>query len=81
LAKKSHLKDDRISQVDYALYEFVVNIYIPILATLLKPFGFLANEDFKLFGFQIFCLQPFLMKVIPETGGMHMITFGRKSLI
>jgi hypothetical protein len=35
--------------------------------SLLKPFDFMIPKTFKLFGFHIFWLQVYLMKIIPET--------------
>ena len=37
-----------------------------MLSLLLRPFGFIAPKDFKLFGFPIFRLWAYLMMAIPE---------------
>ena len=57
----------------YVTYKYVIFIKTkvllpqPILAILIRPFGFIAPKHFKLFGFPIFQFWACLIKVISET--------------
>ena len=52
-----------------------------MMAILFKLFGFIAFQNFKLFGFPIFPFWAYLMVVIPETRRAHEIWYLRFYLI